>query len=42
MWIQNDDFPEISQDAWSPGIAEQPTLRLYLNSWMDSVNNNDL
>ena len=39
MWIQAEDFPPIPEDAWSPGIAEQPKLRRYLDAWTDSVEN---
>ena len=39
MWIKAEDFPPIPEDAWSPGIAEQPKLRRYLDSWIDSVDN---
>lgn len=42
MWISAEDFPEIPEDAWSPGIAEQPKLRRYLDAWIDSVNNAEL
>jgi hypothetical protein len=38
MWIKAEDFPPIPEDAWSPGIAEQPKLRRYLDAWIDSVN----
>jgi hypothetical protein len=38
MWITADDFPPISDDAWTPGIAEHPKLRSYLDAWIDSVN----
>jgi len=38
MWITSDLFPPIPCDAWSPGIAEQPKLRSYLEAWIDSVN----
>lgn len=38
MWITAEDFPPIPDDAWTPGIAEQPKLRSYLDAWIDSVN----
>ncbi|KAJ2999649.1 hypothetical protein HDV02_002122 [Globomyces sp. JEL0801] len=38
MWIKAEDFPPIPEDAWSPGISEQPKLRRYLDAWIDSVN----
>jgi hypothetical protein len=38
MWIKAEDFPPSPEDAWSPGISEQPKLRRYLDAWIDSVN----
>lgn len=38
LWITADVCPPIPRDAWSPGIAEQPQLRRYLEAWIDSVN----
>ena len=38
MWIKAEDFPPIPEDAWSPGISEQPKLRRYIDAWIDSVN----
>jgi hypothetical protein len=36
-WVKAEDFPHIPEDAWSPGIAEQPKLRRYLDAWIDAV-----
>ena len=37
MWINAEEFTQVPEDAWSPGIAENPALSRQLRSWLDDV-----